>query len=99
MAQEIAPGIEASIVMTQQSFIGTWEKYYSRLNFHWLQKKRKDIRIMTVIKKDFLHRMMMENSIDLINHLYFILDRVVNLTYDLQLLVKEGELSIGIPLG
>lgn len=73
MALETALGIGADIVMLQEPFIGTREISHSAFNFYWPQANRKEIRVMTAVRKEFTNMIFVDHRTDLINHLYVIL--------------------------
>ncbi len=70
LAMETELSIGAGIVMIQELFIGTWEINEMAFNSYWLQAEKKEIRVMTVVQKDFTDKIMIEHRTDLINHLY-----------------------------
>ena len=51
MALKTALSKGASIVMIEEPFIGYRKICHIELNFHWLQKEKKEIRVMTASKK------------------------------------------------
>ena len=70
---EIALSEKASIIMIQEQFIGNQEIFYSGFNFYWLQGEKKNIRIITGMKKNLVDKIVIDYRTDLINHLYFML--------------------------
>ena len=61
MALEIALSIRAGIVMVQEPFIGNREIAHSRFNFYWPQGERKNIRVMTVVRKELVDKIMINH--------------------------------------
>ena len=73
MALETVISIKARIVMVQEPFIGSREICHSEFNFYWPPGKRKEIRVMTVVRKDLGDKIMVDHRTDFIYHPYFIL--------------------------
>ena len=73
MALKTALCIEAGIVMLQELFIGNREVSHSGFNFYWLQGERKNIRVMTAVKKEVIDKIVVDHRTDLVNHPYFML--------------------------
>ena len=73
MALETALSVGAGIVMIQEPFIGSRELCHSGFNFYWPQGERKEIRVMTAIKKDLGDKISVDHRTDLIHHRYFML--------------------------
>ncbi len=73
MALEMALSIGAGMVMLQEPFIGTREISHSAFNFYWPQAERKEIRVMTAIRKELTDKIVIEHRTDLINHPYVML--------------------------
>lgn len=73
LALETALSIGAGIVMLQQPFIGTWEINHMAFNLYWSQAGRKEIRFMTVVRKELTDKIVVEHRTDLINHPYVML--------------------------
>ncbi len=68
---ETTLSIEAGIVMVQEPFIGSREIFHSGFNFYWPKGERKEISVMTTIRKDLRNEIMIEHRTDLIHHPYF----------------------------
>lgn len=73
---KIALSVETVIFIIQELFIGNHEISHNEFNFYWPQSERKNIRIMTVVRKNLADKMMVNHRIDLINHIYFILLKI-----------------------
>ncbi len=73
MALETGLSVEAGIVMIQEPFIGNREISHSGFNFYWPQGERKNIRVMTAVRKTLVDKIMVDHRTDLINHPYFML--------------------------
>ena len=73
MALETALSIGAGIVMVQEPFIGSREICHNGFNFYWPQGERKEIRVMTAVRKDFVDKIVVDHRTDLLNHPYFML--------------------------
>lgn len=69
--------------MIQELFINNSEIFHSGFNFYWPQKKRKNFKIMMVMKKELVDKIEIDHKTDLINHPYFMLLKTQEL--DLQL--------------
>lgn len=70
---ETVLSVKAGIVIIQELFIDNQEISYSRFNFYWPQRKRKNIKVMTIVRKNLIDKIMVDHRIDLVNHLYFML--------------------------
>ncbi len=86
MALETALNIGAGIVMLQEPFLGNWELSHSAFNLYWPQEDRTAIRVMTAVRRDLEDKIVVEDSRDLVNHLYFMLLEI----RDLDLSKKPG---------
>ncbi len=73
MALETALSLKAGIVMIQEPFIGSREIYHSGFNLYWPKGERKNIRVMTAVKKDLVDKVVVDHKTDLIDHPYFML--------------------------
>ena len=73
MVLETALSVEVSIVIIQELFIGNKEISHSKFNFFWPQGERKNIRVMTVVRKNLADKIIVDHRTDIINHLYFLL--------------------------
>lgn len=86
-------GLKAEIIYIQEPFLGHQKILQSGFNFYWLSRidNQKDMQILTVIRKDILNRVFIENCIDLVSHLYcFILD-IKKLHFLLKKVLKKTE--------
>ncbi len=66
---ETALSVKAGIVMVQEPFIGNREIFHGEFNFYCPQGERKNIRVMTAVRKNLV----VDHRTDLVNHLYFML--------------------------
>ena len=73
MALETALSVKAGIVMIQETFIGNREISHSGFNFYWPQGERKNIRVMTAVRKNLVDKIVVDHRTDLVNHPYFML--------------------------
>ncbi len=73
MALKTALSVEAGIVLVQEPFIGNREICHSGFNFYWPPGERKEIRVMTAVRKDLGDKIMVDHRTDLIHHPYFML--------------------------
>ncbi len=73
MALETGLSVEAGIVMIQEPFIGNREISHSGFNFYWPQGERKNIRVMTAVRRTLVDKIVVDHRTDLINHPYFML--------------------------
>lgn len=73
MALKTALSVNAGIVMIQEPFIGNREISHSGFNFYWPQGERKDVRVMTAVRKNLVDKIVIDHRTDLINHPYFML--------------------------
>lgn len=73
MALETALSVEAGIIMVQEPFIGHREISHSGFNFYWPQGEKKNIRVMTAVRKDLVYKIVIDHRTDLVNHPYFML--------------------------
>ena len=73
MALETALSIRAGIIMVQEPFIGNREIAHSGFNFYWLQGEKKNIRVMTAMRKELVDKIIIDHRTDLFNHPYFML--------------------------
>lgn len=72
MVLKTALTIKAGMVILQKLFIGNQELFHSAFNFYWPQRKKSEIKAVTAIRKYLIDKCIIENRIDLVNHLYFI---------------------------
>lgn len=73
MTLKTAISVEAGIVIVQEPFIGSQEICHNGFNFYWPPGKRKEIRVMTAVRKDLGDKIMTDHRTDLIYHPYFML--------------------------
>lgn len=78
MVLEIAISIRA---------ISNWEICHSKFNFYCLPKERKEIRVVTAVRKDLRDKIMVDYRTDFIHHQYFILFEICKLNFQL---IKPG---------
>ena len=73
MALETKLSIKAGIIMIQELFISNCEILHNRFNFYWLQNERKNIKVMTSVRKTRGNKIVVDHRTNLINHHYVIL--------------------------
>lgn len=73
MVLETGLSTKADIIMIQEPFIGNWEISHSGFNFYWPQGKKKNIRVMTIMRKTLVNNIVIDYRTNLINYFYFIL--------------------------
>ena len=71
-ALETALGLGASIVCIQEPFIGNRSISHSGFNLYWpiAGENRRDIRVLTAVRKEIVNNVVLDNRLDLANHLY-----------------------------
>ena len=71
-ALEAGLGLEASIVLIQEPFLGNKSLAHSGFNLYWPSgtDKRKDMRVLTAVRKDISSKIVIENRTDLVSHPY-----------------------------
>ena len=79
MALETALSVEAGIIIIQEPFIGNQEISHSGFNFYWPQGERKNMRVMTAVRKNLADKIVVDHRTDLINHPYFMLIKIQEL--------------------
>ena len=79
MALKTAFSIKARIVIIQEPFIGSRKLCHSGLNFYCPKREKKDIRVMTAIRKDFVDKIMVDYRTDIIDYPYFMLLEICKL--------------------
>ena len=73
MALETAISIGAGMDTLQELVISNQELCHSAFDFYWPQRERIEMRVMTAVRKDPTHKIVIENRTGLENHPYFIL--------------------------
>lgn len=65
-------GLDAAIVGIQEPFIGNRSISNSGYNLYWPSgtDTRKDMRVLTAVRKDILHRIIIDNQTDLVSYPY-----------------------------
>lgn len=65
-------GLNAEVVCIQEPFLGKQAISHPGFNFYWPSgtKNRKDMRVLTVVRKDILSKVVVENRTDLVSHSY-----------------------------
>lgn len=58
-------------------------------NFYWPQAERKNIRVITVVKRVLVDKIVVDHRTDLINHPYFILLEIQEIDFQLKKLRKK----------
>ena len=71
-ALEAGLGIDATVVCIQEPFLGNWSISHSAFNLYWPSgtDNWKNIRVLTAVRKDMLHRVVIDNWTDLVSHPY-----------------------------
>jgi ribonuclease HI len=69
-ALESALEIGAGVVCIQEPFIGKKVLIHSAFNLYWPSGCRKDLRVMTAVRRDILNRVVVESRSDIVNHPY-----------------------------
>ena len=71
-ALEAGLGLEAEIVCIQEPFLGNRAISHSGFNLYWpsIIDNRKDMRVLTTVRKNILNRVLLENRTDLVSHPY-----------------------------
>lgn len=72
---EISLSIGAGIVCMHRSFIGNRSIILNTFNFYWYRELRNDAKVLTVIKKELINKIIIDNRKNLVDYLnFFILD-------------------------
>lgn len=71
--------IKVGIVMVQKLCIGSWEICHSRFNFYWPPKEKKEIWVMTAVRKNLGDKIMVDYRTDFIHYPYFMLFEICKL--------------------
>ena len=73
-ALEAALGLEASVVCIQEPFLGNRSLVHAGFNLYWPTgtDNRRDMRVLIAVKKDILHKIVIDNRTDLISHPYYL---------------------------
>ena len=71
-AFEAGLSLEAEIVCIQEPFLGNRHVSHSGFNLYWSSgtDNRKNMRVLTAVRKDILNRVLIENRTDLVSHPY-----------------------------
>ena len=71
-ALEAGLSLKAVIVCIQELFLGNRNISHSGFNLYWPSgtDSRKDMRVLTAVRKDIISRVIIENQTDLISHPY-----------------------------
>ncbi len=71
-ALEAGLGLDAAIVCIQEPFLGNRYISHSGFNLYWPSEtdSRKDMRVLTAVRKDIISRVIVENRTNLISHPY-----------------------------
>ena len=57
--------------MVQELFIGNREIAHSRFNVYWPQGEKKNIRVLTAVKKDLVDKIVIDYKTNLVSHPYY----------------------------
>ena len=72
-ALETGLKLNAAFVCLQEPYIGTYDYSHPGYNFRWPEKGiKRDKRVLIAIKKEILTNIVIENRSDLVNHPYFL---------------------------
>lgn len=65
--------LNVAVVYIQERFLGNQSISQSKFNLYWPSKINncKDIEVLTIVKKNILHRLISNNKIDLVSHSYY----------------------------
>ncbi len=71
-ALEAGLGLDTTIVCIQEPFLGNRSISHSGFNLYWPSRtdNRKDMQLLTAVRKDILNDVIIENRIDLVSHPY-----------------------------
>ncbi len=71
-ALEAGLGLDAVVVCIQEPFLGNQSISHSGFNLYWPSRtdNRKDIRVLTAVRKDILYKVIIDNQTDLASHPY-----------------------------
>ena len=71
-ALEAGLGLEAAIVCIQEPFLGNRSISHSGFNLYWPSgtDNRKNMRVLTAVRKDILNSIIIDNRTDLVSHPY-----------------------------
>ena len=66
--------LEASIICTQEPFLGKQSLVHAEFNSYWLSAtdNRKNMQVLIAVRKDILNKVIIENQTNLVSHLYCI---------------------------
>lgn len=64
------------IVIVQEPFIDNQEICHSGFNFYWLPKEKKELKVITAIRKDLKDKIIVNHKTDLVYHSYFMLFKI-----------------------
>ena len=69
---EAGLGLEASIIYIQEPFLGSWSISHFGFNLYWPSRtdNRKDMQVLTAIRKDILYKVIIDNWTDLVSYPY-----------------------------
>ena len=69
---ETAINIRAGIICLQEPFIRNKNITYSAFNFYLPGGSKTEARVLTAVKKKLANRIIVENQLNLVDHLYFL---------------------------
>ena len=71
-ALEAGLGLDAAVVCIQEPFLGNRSISHSGFNLYWPSgtENRKDMRVLTAVRKDILSKVIIDNRTDLVSHPY-----------------------------
>ena len=66
-------GFNTAIVYIQKPFLRNRSISHSRFNLYWPSRteNQKDMRVLTIVRKDILNKIIIDSQTDLVGHLYY----------------------------
>lgn len=89
MALKTPLDIWAKIILLQELFIGNRKLIHNAFNFYWPQRDKVAIQVMTVVKNDLLHKIVIKHKMNKVNHPYFIFFKIRDLCHQSKWLKKK----------
>ena len=71
-ALEAGLGLDITVVCIQEPFLGSWSISHSGFKLYWPSgtDKRRDMRVLTAVRKNIVNQVTIENRSDLASHPY-----------------------------
>jgi hypothetical protein len=79
-ALKTALRFEAGVVCIQEPFIGDKPLIHSAFNLYWPSGCRKNLRVLTVVRRDMLNRVVVESRLNIVDHPYYLALDIKELT-------------------